>query len=80
MNISLPMIRQVLPTLVAQDIVGVQPMVDGAGEVFKLRHCIDIKESVQGGRRHSFTCGWQRYYGTQWIPEHLWINLKIRGL
>lgn len=57
-------------------------MVDDVGDVFKLRHCIstDIPEPQQGDRRHSFIYGWQRYYGTEWIAEYLWVNIKLKGL
>lgn len=33
-NITLPMIQRVLPSLIAQEIIGVQPMPNSAGNIF----------------------------------------------
>ena len=37
-NIMLPLIRKVVPSLIAQDIVGVQPMTGPTGSVFNVKH------------------------------------------
>lgn len=81
MNIILPIIRNIHPKVIAADIVGVQPMTS-AGEVFKLKYVERAKlpEPKQGDLRHHFIHGYQRYYGTAWISDHLWCKIKIKGL
>lgn len=34
----------------------------------------------QGERMHCIVRGWLRYYGTQWVPELVWLRIKMRGL
>jgi hypothetical protein len=36
-GILLPMIRKVIPTLIAREIVGVQPMTGPVGQIFSIR-------------------------------------------
>lgn len=37
-QVLLPIIRRVLPNVIAKELVGVQPMPGPTGEIFKLRH------------------------------------------
>lgn len=37
-NLSIPMIRRVIPSLIAADIVGVQPMTNPIGMIFDMKY------------------------------------------
>lgn len=85
LKILIPMIRKVLPELVARDIVGVQPMQDSAGDIFKYKTVTYTEDDPppipnEGDRRHVFGQGWQIFYGGDWISEHVWLKLKLAGL
>jgi hypothetical protein len=79
--VLIQMVRKITPTLMAEHLVGVQPLQD---DLFKnvLRMSIvqDTQIPKQGSLIHSFIYGWQRFYGTEFISEDLWIQLKIKGL
>lgn len=79
-NISV--IRKVMPQVIAHELASVQPMSKASANIYTLRYVKqkDMPEPNQGERQHDFIHGWQRYYGTQWIAEHLWIKIKLRGL
>jgi hypothetical protein len=37
-----------------------------------------LRSHQQGSRMHSFTTGWMRRYGTEWVPENVWLKIMIR--
>ncbi len=79
------MIRKVLPELVARDIVGVQPMQESAGEIFRYKTVTHVEDEPtprpkEGDIRHTFGRGWEIVYGDQWISYDTWIKIKIAGL
>ena len=78
----LPSHERLIPSLVAKDICSIQPMTGEAAAIFALRTAInqEVPDPVDGDRQHSFLYGWQRFYHGEWIAEHVWTNLKIKGL
>ena len=81
MKIEIPLLRTIDPRVLAQELTGVQPMTMG-GHAFSLRYIESSKlpKPIQGAWRHDFLFGNQRYYGTQWIAEQVWVKIKIKGL
>lgn len=84
MNITIPLIRKVLPKLVAQDLIGVQLMQDSAGEIFTFKTVTYVGDNppppCEGDTRHVFGRGWEIVYGGEWIPHDTWTKIKIAGL
>jgi hypothetical protein len=78
-RILIPVIRDAMPQLLAQELAGVQPMT-GAGEIFTLKKVTQKeRQPHQGEWMHDFIRGHLRYYGSQWIPQQLWIKIKLKG-
>lgn len=44
LRLKLPMIRKILPALVAAEIAGVQPMTGPVGEIFSIKYAYDSNE------------------------------------
>lgn len=80
MKITLPMIKNLTPELLAKDIIGVQPMTESSAELFTIKHVDKEPDFKEGDWRHSFMEGWQTYYGNTWISVDLWWKIKIAGL
>lgn len=81
MNLVLPIIKQIVPRLLAEEICGVQPMTEPIDGLFKLRSIRSSIDKVKDGELcHSFTDGWLVGYGTEWISVDLWWKIKIAGL
>ena len=81
--ISISVIRNVLPDVFARELLSVQRMSDGAGEVFKLHTKTegpDDEIRCYGNRRHSILKGWERNYHGTWVPDAVWWKIKIGGL
>ena len=79
--ILIPMIRRLIPDTFIYDLCSVQPMTGDVGDIFGIRVVPEHGENaIEGHRRHVFGRGWQVYYGTEWIPEDVWIKIKIKGL
>lgn len=79
--ITLPILRKLNPQLLAKELLGVQPMEHDHAEVFKLKRTDGVFSAPrQGEWCHDFIKGHLRYYGTQWIPEHVWTSIKLKGL
>ena len=81
--ILIPVIRQITPEILAEEICSVQPMTN-AGKIFDLkapRFSMRIETDViqskkppqQGDTRHVFGRGWECYYGTEWISTETWL-------
>ena len=80
-KILIPIIRQKLSASLVADLVGVQPMTDAGIFTLKFREAKgEPMQPYQGQWCHDFIRGYLRYYGTEWIPERVWIKLKIKGL
>ena len=72
----IPMIRKVMPELLARDIAGVQPMTDDCGEVFKLRYIEGYRKHDRFGTIiHSFIEGWMIHDGKEFIPDSMFVEL-----
>lgn len=90
--ILIPVIRQITPEILAEEICSVQPMSESAGSIYGLKasqFSMKIETDViqfknppkQGDTRHVFGRGWERYYGTEWISTETWLwKIKIHGL
>jgi hypothetical protein len=76
---KMPFTKQLMPKVLAEDIAGVQPMMENVGKIFTFKNS-SMFEPKQGALQHSFVEGWQCYYGTQWISVDLWLKIKIKGL
>lgn len=77
----LPSHERLIPSLVAKDICSVQPMTGDAAVIFEMKITREeVQYPVDGDRQHSFLYGWQRFYHGEWIAEHVWTDLKIKGL
>lgn len=82
-KILLPMIRRVMPTVIAHDLMNVQPMTGEVGKIFTLKAVTheQIEElAKEGATRHVFGRGWERFYGGEWISDDLYWKLKIKGV
>jgi len=79
-TIKIDMIRKTVPAMIAGSIMSVQPMQDDLITNIMKMKIMKHREPEQGERIHSFIYGFQRYYGTEWIPELLWIDLRVKGL
>jgi hypothetical protein len=78
---KLNLIRRMVPTLMAEELVGVQPMSDNTmSSLIKWIKSNEKPMYNQGDRIRCFARGWLRYYGTEFISQDLWISLKIKGL
>jgi hypothetical protein len=53
-QILIPMIRQVYPSLIAQQILGVQPMTGPTGEIFTMRTMYDL-DSIKFRKKYKFS-------------------------
>lgn len=80
-KVRIPIITRIIPSILAKDLCGIQPITDMASDIFRLTNAnrgpIVYK---QGELVHSFLRGYQRYYGTSFISNELWFKLKIKGL
>ena len=77
------LVRQTVPELFAKEICSVQPMNFDLNPLFWAVE--EAGKSVyfnpkQGERMHDFARGWLRFYGTEWIPEHVYFKIKLKGL
>ena len=63
-KVLLPIIRKVLPNLIAADIVGVQPMSGATGQLFTLKHRYGIFGIIDGEENIHFH--WSRELRNQW--------------
>ena len=79
-KVILPVIKKVFPTATLDEIIGSQPMT-GESHSFKFR-VVDGDEPPpkEGTKRHVFSRGWEVYYGNEWIPESVWMKIKISGM
>ena len=75
-----PIVKNLMPSLVASNIVGVQPMSADTGNIFKLKYIHGPNDVPQGTLTHEFIRGYVRRYGTEDIPADIWWKIKIRGL
>lgn len=64
---------------IINDIATVQPMSKEVGEALSFLMTFKSREPIQGERFHDISRGFLRYYGDQYIPEYLWIKIKISG-
>ena len=65
-KVLIPIIRNVMPQTIAEDIVGVQPMTNSVSEVFAVRPVTWII-NCYGDMIHSFIYGHQWFNGEDWI-------------
>ncbi len=82
-TITLPIIKKPMPRLLADDILSVSPQVDYAVQQgFSLKYYSEANPNQhnQGDSIHDFARGWIRYYGSEFIPNELYLKLKIKGL
>ena len=79
--VYLPVIKNIKLGIIADTIIGVQPMMNHVSN-FNLKISKNCKEEAykEGAIRHSFLDGWQRFYGGTWISIDDWWKLKIAGL
>lgn len=83
-NIMIPMIRRIIPTTIAHDIVSAQPMTGDEGKVYQLKYRYGDPATevapVEGARRHVFGQGYEVYYGNEWIAQETYLKIKRAGL
>ncbi len=83
---KLPLIRKVMPSLIASDIAGVQPLQENT-----FKHVMSInydstpwltrlENTPDGTLIHEFAKGYSRVYGTELIDLDLYWKIKIAGL
>lgn len=77
-QVILPVIKHVSPFL-ASDVLDTQPMQGYSEHSFSFKVIDKPKPPKEGDLRHCFGRGWQRFYGTEWVDEALWLKLKIKG-
>lgn len=77
----LNLVRRAIPAMLAEELVSVQPLSGNIiSDVLKWTKSTEQPVYKQGELIHDFALGWLRYYGTDFIPQDLWIRLKIKGL
>jgi hypothetical protein len=68
-KVILPMIRKVMPDIIANELINTQPMTDSVGQIFRLRY----------GTRWQRFCSWLSDTYWRWIPGTV-ITLSTRGI
>ena len=63
-KVLLPIIRKVLPNVIAADLVGVQPMSGPAGQLFTLKHRYGLYGIIDGEENIHYH--WGRELQNQW--------------
>jgi len=65
LKVLIPTMRKIIPQMIAEDIVGVQPMSEDIGEVFQVRH-VSWVINCYGDIIHNFIFGYQWFNGEEW--------------
>lgn len=79
-DIKLDNIRKVVPSLIALDLVSVQPMEpDFYTKLLQMKK-LEGSEYKVGDRIHSFIYGYQRWDGKEFIDEQTYFEMKDKGL
>ena len=72
-KILIPMIRQVFPKLIAQQILGVQPMSSAAGKLFTMKYAVISKSKYKFSRANWYVADVDaKYYWEidEWCTQH----------
>lgn len=80
MKIQIPLIKNIAPEFLAQELCSVQLMTSEHTSAFKLKHEVGEPPFKEGTVRHEFLRGWTIKYGDEWIPMDLWWKIKISGV
>lgn len=81
----IPLLRKEIPGMIAEELVSVQPMgtdidLPKAWRQMELVFEYPDEKNSVGDRIHDFVRGYLRWSGTEWIPESLYFELKIKQL
>ena len=73
-KVVLPLVRRTMPSLIAHDLMGVQPMSEDCAEIFKMKEANFCTVDYFGYVIHSFVNGWCIYDGNEYIPFEIFID------